>query len=72
MRGMGPNMIRNIMMMAARFLMRHMWLYYILNYTWGIIMTAIGWIIMFLCWLLLSLDVERYGPSHYVLSLIHI
>lgn len=58
--------MRAIMMRAARFLMRHMWLYYILNYTWGIVMTLIGWLTMFFCWMLLSLDVERYGPSHYV------
>ena len=31
----------NLSLKGSRFLMKHMWLYYLLNYTWGIIMTLI-------------------------------
>ena len=31
----------NLVLRGSKFLMKHMWLYYVLNYTWGIIMTLI-------------------------------
>lgn len=36
----------NMTVKWGEFLNKHMWLYYLLNYTWGIIMTLVGWIII--------------------------
>lgn len=55
---------------ASYVLMKHMWLYYLLAYTWGIIMTLIGWIALaFTKTFLKSKIVEsgRFGPCHYVI-----
>lgn len=55
---------------CARFFMKHMWLYYILNYTWGIIMTIIGWIVLGFIHLFLRKKVVehgRFGPCHYAM-----
>lgn len=61
------SLMYSLTMSIGKFLGRHMWLYYLLNYTWGIIMTLIGWVVMFLCWLLLVKDVHKHGPSHYIM-----
>ena len=60
----------NITLRAAKFLMNHMWLYYILNYTWGIITTAIGWIVFGFVSLFLHKSIKeksKFGPCHYLL-----
>jgi len=54
---------------ASKFLMKHMWLYYILNYTWGIIMTITGWIAFFFVSIFLSdkpITCDKFGPCYYV------
>lgn len=54
---------------SGKFLMKHMWLYYILNYTWGIIMTLIGWIVVGFCHLFLRKHIKdsgTFGPCHWV------
>lgn len=38
------NFLYNTTDKMASFLIKHMWLYYLLNYTWGSIMTIIGWL----------------------------
>lgn len=60
----------NVMLKGSRFLMKHMWLYYLLNYTWGIIMTLIGWIVLGFVRLFLRkkvVDHGRFGPCHYAM-----
>ena len=60
----------NITVRCGGFLSRHMWLYYVLNYTWGIIMTLVGWIAYLFARLFLRrkiVEVGRFGPSHYVM-----
>ena len=60
----------NVMLKGSRFLMKHMWLYYLLNYTWGIIMTLIGWIVLgFVRVFLRKKVVEhgKFGPCHYIM-----
>ena len=60
----------NITLKGSRFLMKHMWLYYILNYTWGIIMTLIGWIALGFVRLFLRKKIVehgKFGPCHYIM-----
>lgn len=60
----------NVMLKGSRFLMKHMWLYHLLNYTWGIIMTLIGWIVLgFVRVFLRKKVVEhgKFGPCHYIM-----
>lgn len=60
----------NITLHASRFLMKHMWLYYILNYTWGLLTTIVGWIILGFVRLFLRKKVVehgKYGPCHYAI-----
>ena len=51
---------------ASHFLMKHLWLYYLLNYTWGIIMTLVGWVVVFFSTVILNKNVSKWGPSHYI------
>ena len=51
----------NVMLKGSRFLMKHMWLYYLLNYTWGIIMTLIGWIVLGFVRVFLRKKVVEHG-----------
>ena len=60
----------NVTLKGSRFLMKHMWLYYILNYTWGIIMTLIGWIALGFVRLFLHKKIVehgKFGPCHYIM-----
>ena len=60
----------NVMLKGSKFLMKHMWLYHLLNYTWGIIMTLIGWIVLgFVRVFLRKKVVEhgKFGPCHYIM-----
>lgn len=62
------NWFYNVTDKCADFLMRHMWLYYILNYTWGIIMTVIGWIVIGFVKLFLNkhiTETDKFGPCLY-------
>ena len=47
----------NLTVKWGEFLNKNMWLYYLLNYTWGIIMTVIGWAIIFFTHLFLSKNI---------------
>ena len=58
----------NLTVKGSKFLMKHMWLYYILNYTWGILMTIIGWIALGFVRLFLRkkiVEKGKSGPCHY-------
>ena len=60
----------NITFKASKFLMKHMWLYYVLNYTWGIITTIIGWIVYVFVRLFLHTRVSekgKFGPCHWLM-----
>ena len=57
----------SLTMRAGRFLGRHMWLYYLLSYTWGIIMTLIGWAALLFCRVLLDKRIDRHGPACYAM-----
>lgn len=64
------NFMYNITDGAAHFLSEHMWLYYILNYTWGIIMTLVGWLVIGFCNVFLRKKMShcgRFGPCVYVM-----
>lgn len=55
---------------VSKFLMKHMWLYYILNYTWGLLMTLIGWIVLGFAHLFLRKKIissGKFGPCHYII-----
>lgn len=58
----------NFTLHVSKFLMKHMWLYYILNYTWGIITTFAGWVALGFVRLFLRKRVVehgKFGPCHY-------
>ena len=57
----------NFTMKVSKFLGKHLWLYYILNYTWGIIMTLIGWIVILFCAIFLNSKIQKHGPAYYVM-----
>jgi len=60
----------NMTLKASRFLMKHMWLYYILNYTWGILTAIMGWIVLgFIRIFFKNKIVEKgkFGPCHYLM-----
>ena len=60
----------NLTVKWGEFINKNMWLYYLLNYTWGIIMTLIGWAIIFFTHLFLSKNIMESGkfcPCHYVM-----
>ena len=60
----------NFLLKCSKFLMKHMWLYYILNYIWGILTTIIGWIVLgFVRLFFRNKVVEhgKFGPCHYAM-----
>lgn len=57
----------NGMMRACGFLGRHIWLYHLLSYTWGVLMTAAGWLTLLFCRLFLGAKIHSHGPAHYVM-----
>ncbi len=60
----------NFTVKGADFLIKHMWLYYILSYTWGIITTTIGWIVYLFTRIFLFKIIKehgRFGPCCYVM-----
>lgn len=60
----------NLTLKTSKFLMKHMWLYYILNYTWGIITTLLGWIVIGFIHIFLRkkiIESGKFGPCHYVI-----
>ena len=55
---------------SATFLMRHMWLYYLLNYTWGLLATVFGWVVLVFIKLFLNkhvVDYRKFGPCYYIM-----
>ena len=53
----------------SKILINHMWLYYILNYTWGIITTIFGWLIYGFVFIFMHkaiVDKGKFGPSHFL------
>ena len=64
------NFFYKILNKVSAFLMKHMWLYYVLNYTWGIILTIVGWIVLGFLHLFFRkkiVDSNKFGPAHYVM-----
>lgn len=60
----------NTILRASKFLMNHIWLYYLLNYTWGIIMTAVGWVVFLFMKIFLSkkiIEQAKFGPCFYTM-----
>lgn len=60
----------NLLLKSSRFLMKHMWLYYILNYTWGILTTFVGWLVFGFIRLFLIkkiLEKGKFGPCLYLI-----
>lgn len=60
----------NFTFKSSKFLMKHMWLYYILNYTWGLITTLLGWIVIGFIHIFLRkkiVESGKFGPCHYVI-----
>lgn len=58
------------MLKCDKFLMKHVWLYYILNYTWGIIMTLIGWLVIGFIKLFLRrkiIESGKFGPAYFIM-----
>lgn len=53
----------NMLLNCSKFLMKHIWLYYLLNCTWGILMTLIGWIVT-LALLIAGKKPEKFGPIY--------
>ena len=51
----------------ALFLRRHFWMYYILNYTWGIVMTSVG-LLVTIFMLLTGHRPRRYNGAYYFIS----
>ena len=52
---------------ASCFLKNHMWLYWILHYTWGLPVTIVTWIIWLIA-LPFSKEHGRFGPSLYQIT----
>lgn len=52
---------------AAQFLMRHLWLYWLLHYTWALPVTIVTWII-WLCALPFSKQRGKFGPAFYQMT----
>ena len=60
----------NITLKASRFLMKHMWLYYLLNYTWGILTTIGGWLVIGFIKIFFRkkiIELGKHGPCHYLI-----
>lgn len=60
----------NITMTIGKWLTRHMWVYHILSYTWGLLTTIIGWLCYGFVKLFLRKKLQeegKFGPSHYLL-----
>ena len=54
----------------ASFLMKHMWLYYVLNYTWGLLTTIWGWLAYLFIRIFLKNKIVEHGvlgPCHYAM-----
>lgn len=59
-----------LVFLASKFLMRHMWLYHILNYTWGILTTIAGWIMLTFVDVFMKKSIfekGKFGPSRYII-----
>ena len=55
---------------GAKHLMSSMWLYYVLNYTWGLIMTLIGWIVYIFIKVFIKdkiIEEGKIGPAKYIM-----
>lgn len=55
--------LHNSLISCSKFLMKHIWLYYLLNLTWGIFLTFVGWLIT-LALLIVGKKPEKYGPIY--------
>ncbi len=60
----------NLFYKLAKFICKHRWLYYLLNYTWGLFLTLIGWITLF--FLLITDKVYRNQDNDYFGKMIYL
>ena len=59
----------NITDKICKRIMKHKWLIYLLNYTWGILTTIAGWVVYGFCWLFLKKHITEKGKfmhCHYL------
>lgn len=59
----------SFLLKPSKFLMKHMWLYYFLNYTWGLIMTIVGWLVLGIICLFnpsKRKNLGKFGPVNYL------
>lgn len=59
----------NITNTLTKLLMKHMWLYWTLNFTWGIITTLLGWMMTVFTKIFLEKhinEIGKFGPCHYI------
>lgn len=64
------NFMHKITCKASEFLGDHIWLYYVLNYTWGLLMTLVGWIVIGIMYCLPKKWVKErgtFGPAHFAI-----
>lgn len=64
------NFFYNITKNATAFLMKHIWLYYALNYSWGIITVIIGWLLLGFLKLFFNKKIVqegKFGPAHFIM-----
>ncbi len=60
----------NLIYKESQFLMKHMWIYYVLSYTWGLLMTIVGWVTYGFIKLFLRKKIVtsgKFGPSRYIM-----
>lgn len=64
------NVMYSITRFFANILIKHMWLYYILNYTWGLITTLFGWLVYLFIKVFLKnkiCDEGKFGVCRYLM-----
>ena len=60
----------NFTVNGSAFLFKHMWLYYLLSYTWGLLTTIVGWLVYLFIRLFLFKLVKahnKFGPCYYLM-----
>lgn len=66
------NFFYTITMRQGNFLMRHLWLYYFLHYTWGLLYTLLGWCILGFIKVFFKkylVEYSKIGPCRYIMLL---
>jgi len=64
------NVMYTITKFFANILIKYRWLYYVLNYTWGLGMTIVGWLVYWFTRIFLCLYIDehgKFGHCHYLM-----